>query len=144
MLIRISEGWGSPAAVLKPTLDSPGNDASVGRGNAADRERVVACGALRVYTEELAEVCSLAVDPPLQRAGVGRAVVEQLVADARGLGVHTVFALTLRPDFFGRLGFRVVAKKDFPLKVWADCRNCPKLHACDEIAVAIDLGGRRC
>jgi amino-acid N-acetyltransferase len=32
-----------------------------------------------------------------------------------------------------------VPKETFPLKVWADCRNCPKLHACDEIAVAREL-----
>lgn len=107
---------------------------------AADGEgRVIGCGALRVYTEGLAEICSLAVDRPYQAHGVGRRIVESLVTEARGLELDTVFALTLRPEFFGKLGFRIVAKEEFPLKVWADCRNCPKLHACDEIAVALDL-----
>lgn len=97
---------------------------------------VVGCGALRVYTEGLAEVCSLAVDPRYQGHGVGRGIVERLVDEARALGLTDVFALTLRPEFFEKLGFAVAPKEDFPLKVWADCRSCPKLNACDEIAVA--------
>jgi len=104
-------------------------------------DRVVACGALRVYTEDLAEICSLAVDQPLQGAGIGGRLVGRLVEDARELGVGKVFALTLRPDFFGRLGFSEVPREEFPLKVWADCRSCPKLHACDEIAMALRVGG---
>jgi amino-acid N-acetyltransferase len=32
-----------------------------------------------------------------------------------------------------------VPKELFPVKVWADCRSCPKLHACDETAVARQL-----
>ena len=46
------------------------------------------------------------------------------------------------PIFRHRLGFRTVPKELFPLKVWADCRMCPKLHACDEIAVALELAQR--
>jgi amino-acid N-acetyltransferase len=102
-------------------------------------DRPIGCGALRVYSEDLAEICSLAVDRPYQGFGVGRRLVEHLIADARACGIRTVFALTLSPDFFGRLGFGNVSKADFPAKVWADCRSCPKLHACDEIAVAVDL-----
>jgi amino-acid N-acetyltransferase len=106
-------------------------------------DRVVGCGALRIYNESLAEVCSLAVDPQFQGAGVGRRIVERLVQEARALALDTVFALTLKPDFFARLGFDVVPKENFPLKVWADCRNCPKLHACDEIAVGLEIGPAR-
>lgn len=100
---------------------------------------IIGCGALRVYTEELAEICSLAVDGRYQNAGIGRNIVEQLVCEARALELRRVFALTLKPKFFARLGFETVPKEEFPLKVWADCRNCPKLHACDEIAVALSV-----
>jgi len=105
--------------------------------------RVVGCGALRVYNEDLAEICSLAVDADSHRLGIGRRVVERLVADARDLRLERVFALTLRAEFFSRLGFEVVSKDNFPLKVWADCRSCPKLHACDETAVALEIGSDR-
>lgn len=104
-----------------------------------EKDRVLGCGALRIYNEGLAEVCSLAVDEPYQGMGIGRLIVERLAEEARALELGTVFALTLRPEFFNRLGFKVVAKEEFPLKVWADCRSCPKLHACDEIAVALEV-----
>ena len=42
-------------------------------------------------------------------------------------------------EVFHKPGFRTVPKESFPLKVWADCRSCAKLHACDEIAVARDV-----
>ena len=101
--------------------------------------RVVGCGALRVYSEQLAEISSLAVDEATHGRGVGRQLVERLIEEARALGLKTVFALTLQELFFHRLGFRTVSKELFPLKVWADCRMCPKLHACDEIAVAYEI-----
>lgn len=104
-----------------------------------ESERVLACGSLRIYTEGLAEICSLAVDAPYQGIGIGRMIVERLVEEAGSLAIGKVFALTLELGFFQRLGFHVAPKEDFPLKVWADCRNCPKLHACDEIAMAIDI-----
>ena len=104
-----------------------------------EQDRPIGCGALRVYSESLAEVCSLAVDRRYQGMGIGRLLTERLILEARDLGVATLFALTLSPDFFARLGFQIVSKGDFPAKVWADCRSCPKLHACDEIAVALEL-----
>jgi amino-acid N-acetyltransferase len=100
---------------------------------------IVGCGALRIYSEDLAEVISLAVDETFHGGGIGRKIVEGLLDDARALEIRTVFALTLREGFFHRLGFSTVPKELFPLKVWADCRSCPKLHACDETAVARQL-----
>ncbi|HET8655071.1 MAG TPA: N-acetyltransferase [Longimicrobiaceae bacterium] len=101
--------------------------------------QVLGCGALRVYSEALAEIASLAVDESVQGRGVGRLLVERLLVEARALALSRVFALTLQEDFFHRLGFHTEPKESFPLKVWADCRNCPKLHACDEIAVAREI-----
>jgi amino-acid N-acetyltransferase len=100
-----------------------------------DHGRVVGCGGLRIFSPTLAEVISLAVDPATQGMGLGGRMVQRLVEDAETLGITTVFALTLRDGFFHRLGFRTVPKEMFPAKVWSDCRSCPKLHACDEIAV---------
>ena len=101
--------------------------------------RLVGCGALRVYNESLAEISSLAVDEAFHGLGIGRRLVERLLEEGRALGLKTVFALTLQELFFHRMGFRTVAKETFPLKVWADCRMCSKLHACDETAVAIEF-----
>ena len=101
--------------------------------------RLLGCGGLRIFSPELAEIISLAVSPAAQGLGLGGRIVERLVEDAETLGLTTVFALTLRDGFFHRLGFRTVNKEMFPAKVWADCRNCSKLHACDEIAVSREV-----
>ena len=37
------------------------------------------------------------------------------------------------------MGFSVAEREDLPRKVWTDCVQCPKRHACDEIAVEIEL-----
>lgn len=93
------------------------------------------CGSLHVVWSDLAEIRSLAVDPEAQGFGVGKAIAEQLIADARMLGVPRLFAFTYVPGFFEKLDFRTVPHEDLPLKVFKDCLNCPKFQACDEIAM---------
>jgi len=100
---------------------------------------LVGTGSLKVYSTQLAEVAGLAVRDDQQGRGVGKALVEALLVDARALGLSEVFGLTRKPLFFMRLGFRVAEKEQFPLKVWADCARCPRQHACDEVAVALTL-----
>ena len=98
---------------------------------------IVGTVSLKVYSADLAELAALAVRDDQQGRGVGRALVEAALADARALGLAEVFALTRKPVFFLRLGFRAAEKEQFPLKVWADCARCPRQHACDEVAVAL-------
>jgi amino-acid N-acetyltransferase len=100
---------------------------------------IVGTGSLKIYSAELAEVAALAVRDDQQGKGVGKALVEALLVEARALGLNEVFGLTRKPLFFLRLGFRVVEKEAFPLKVWADCARCPRQHACDEVAVVLTL-----
>ena len=100
---------------------------------------LVGCGSLKVYSTGLAEIAGLAVRDDQQGRGVGKALVEALVVDARALGLNEIFGLTRKPLFFMRLGFRVAEKEQFPLKVWQDCNRCPRQHACDEVAVALTL-----
>ncbi|HYK10458.1 MAG TPA: GNAT family N-acetyltransferase [Gemmatimonadales bacterium] len=100
---------------------------------------VIGCGSLKVYSQTLGEVAGLAVADGWQGAGIGRAIVEGLLEDARELGLSETFALTRKPDFFGRLGFDRTEKTRFPLKVWADCARCPRQSCCDEIAVTLVL-----
>lgn len=100
---------------------------------------VVACGGLHVCWSHLAEIKSLAVDEGCQRQGYGKRIVLSCLDEARELGLKTVFALTYKPEFFARLGFRVVDKATLPHKVWNECIRCPKFQACGEIAVVYDL-----
>lgn len=100
---------------------------------------LVGTASLKIYSTGLAEVAGLAVRDDQQGRGVGRALVEALLVDARAMGLSEVFGLTRKPLFFLRLGFRIAEKEQFPLKVWADCARCPRQHACDEVAVALTL-----
>lgn len=66
---------------------------------------VIGCGALHVMWEDLAEVRTLAVRPDQARHGIGSKILEQLLDNARALGIKRVFCLTFMKDFFGRHGF---------------------------------------
>ena len=100
---------------------------------------VVGCGGLDVYTRESAEIYGLATSPEGSPPGTGKAIVQALVAEARRKKISKLFALTLAPGFFSKLGFETVAHTDLPLKVWKDCVACPKYGNCDEIAMVLDL-----
>jgi amino-acid N-acetyltransferase len=99
------------------------------------RGRVVACAALLIYTSELGEVRSLAVDPEYHKMGLGNQLVNRIEAEARTLGLTKLMALTYVVDFFQRLQFNVVDMSELPEKVWGACINCHKFQNCDEIAV---------
>ncbi len=96
---------------------------------------VVGCCALEIIWSDLAEIKSLAVDGANKEKGIGKMLVTAAIEQAGRLGVPRVFALTLEPDFFEKLGFEVVKKEALPMKVWSDCAKCPKQQNCDEIAV---------
>ena len=102
--------------------------------------RIVGCCGLRLYTAELGEIVALAVSGESHRRGVGRMLVETLLAQANTLGLKRVIALTLQPGFFARLGFNEVDVADYPHKLQADCQNCARRATCNEIAFAYDLG----
>ncbi|HET6385440.1 MAG TPA: N-acetyltransferase [Armatimonadota bacterium] len=101
--------------------------------------QVVACCGLQINLDSLAEIKSLAVSENCQGSGIGTLLVRQCIEEAMQLGVPTVFALTYRPTFFERLGFRQVPKSTLPRKVWGECIRCPKFPDCGEIAVLKDL-----
>lgn len=101
--------------------------------------RIVGCSALHFTWGDMAEVRSLAVDPEAGRRGIGRALVEANIAEARDHGLVQVYAFTYVTEFFSKLGFRVVAHESMPRKVWMDCVNCHKFNCCDEVAMVLDL-----
>ncbi|MEM3030658.1 MAG: N-acetyltransferase [Candidatus Micrarchaeia archaeon] len=102
-------------------------------------EKPVGCCALHIYWKDLGEIRSLAVAPRWQRRGIGSALVRACLQEARRLRLKRVFALTLIPGFFERLGFRRVERNTLPMKIWSDCIRCPKFAECDEVAVVYEL-----
>lgn len=100
---------------------------------------IVGCGGLDQYSDDSAEIYGLATTPGNSHHGTGSAIVQALIEKARMEKITKVFALTLAPGFFAKMGFRTVRHSDLPLKVWKDCVACPKFGNCDEIAMVLDL-----
>lgn len=87
--------------------------------------QVVGCGALHVMWEDLGEVRTLAVLPEWLSRGVGHAIVEQLEADARDLGLTRLFCLTFEVDFFRKHGFESMSEETLDPEVYAELLRSP-------------------
>jgi amino-acid N-acetyltransferase len=104
-------------------------------------ENVIGCAALHIIGwDNLAEIKSLAVEKKHQGKGLGCRLIEAILKEARDLHIKNVFALSYKPKFFKKFGFRVIAKAKLPHKVWAECCNCPKFPNCGEIALIRKIG----
>jgi amino-acid N-acetyltransferase len=101
--------------------------------------QVAAIGALEIFTEDLGEVRSLVVAEEYERRGLGRLMVQRIIAEARQLGLRRLMALTYVPEFFHKLGFVTVSMDTLPEKVWNVCIKCYKYNQCDEVAVLYNL-----
>jgi N-acetylglutamate synthase-like GNAT family acetyltransferase len=96
----------------------------------------IRCGLLmlKYHSQLSAEVYWMGVDPGCHRRGIGRALMEAAVEDARKQGVRYLFVATLHPDdpyepylrtrhFYAAMGFVYVHDEQFP----ADPEN-PMAH----------------
>jgi amino-acid N-acetyltransferase len=93
------------------------------------------CGALHLYGPHLAEVRSIVVKPEAKGQGAGGKILRALLAEAEDQGVTAVCLFTRIPDFFFHFAFRVVDRTTLPDKIYKDCQTCPRLYACDEVAM---------
>jgi amino-acid N-acetyltransferase len=82
---------------------------------------VAGCGSLVALTDTLVEIRSLAIHEDYQGQGIGGKLVLALVEMAREQEYEQVCALTLRSNFFERLGFQVVDRWIISPKVWQAC-----------------------
>ena len=106
---------------------------------ADDQGQIIGCGSNVELTPQLTELRSLAVAPEYRSTGLGKRLVEALIARARSDGYDQICALTLSESFFNRCGFATVDRWSFSSKIWHECIYCPKFDACDEIAVIMNL-----
>jgi len=97
--------------------------------------QIAGCGALHLYGTHLTEIRSIAVDPSQLGKGIGRRLVKALLREAGRHSVSCVCLFTRIPRFFALFGFAVAKREQLPDKIYKDCLGCPKLHACDEIAM---------
>ena len=93
------------------------------------------CGALHLYGPHLAEVRSIVVKPEAKGQGAGGRLLIALLEEADLQGVVSVCLFTRIPDFFFHFGFRLADRTTLPDKIYKDCQACPRLYACDEVAM---------
>ena len=85
---------------------------------------VVGCGALHVLWADLGEVRTVAVDPTVKGRGVGHAIVDRLLDEARELQLERLFVLTFETEFFGRHGFTEIEGTPVTAEVYEEmCRS---------------------
>ncbi len=93
------------------------------------------CGALHLYGPHLAEVRSIVMRPEAKGIGAGAAILRALIAEAAEHQVMSVCLFTRIPGFFEHFGFRIAERDAMPDKIYKDCQTCPRLYACDEVAM---------
>jgi amino-acid N-acetyltransferase len=96
---------------------------------------IIACGALHFYGRHLTEIRSIAVSPKNKGLGAGRVLIEALLDEAEHHKIRCVCLFTRIPDFFAKFGFEYASREVLPDKIYKDCLKCPRLHACDEVAM---------
>lgn len=103
-------------------------------------ERVVGCGELAELSPKVAEVRSLVVADGHRGSGIGRRLLEALIAEALAQRVPRLCAFTHEARPFVRAGFSIVPHTWVPEKIAADCRTCDLFRRCRQYAVVLDLG----
>ncbi|MBU1043789.1 MAG: N-acetyltransferase [Candidatus Omnitrophica bacterium] len=104
-----------------------------------ENDNILGCCALHITWANLAEIRSLIVDESIREKGVGTQLVDACFAEAKQLKVEKVFLLTAKPDFFKKLGFKIIDKAGLPHKIWSDCLNCIQFPDCNEDAMIREI-----
>jgi amino-acid N-acetyltransferase len=103
---------------------------------AINDDKIIGVGALHIYSTNLAEIRSLAVDKNYQKKGIGKKIIQALENEAKQLGINQLLTLTYQKEFFEKIGFNEIPKERVPEhKVWSDCIKCPHFPNCNEISL---------
>ncbi len=77
-------------------------------------DRFMGCVALHVLPHDEAEVLTLAVLPQFKKHGVGSRLMEEVEALAKERKLHSLWAITLSPEYFRRHGYRLIPRLGTP------------------------------
>lgn len=72
---------------------------------------VIGCCSLEIYSQKLAEIRSLVVSSEFRRRGIGSALVETCLNEAKTKDIYQVLSVTNKSNFFGRFGFNTKVNK---------------------------------
>jgi amino-acid N-acetyltransferase len=100
---------------------------------------IVGCAALHVFWKDLAEIKSIAVEEGHQNKGIGKQLIQKCLEEGKALGISRLFVLTYIPEFFERMGFKLIDKDLLPHKIWTECVKCYKFPDCGEVSLVIEI-----
>jgi N-acetylglutamate synthase-like GNAT family acetyltransferase len=106
---------------------------------AVDPASVVGCAELARLGSKLAEVRSLVVADTHRGQGVGKLLLNEIIAMARQHGYAKLSAFAYNPRPFVRLGFSIVPHPWIPEKISTDCHQCVWFRHCEQYAMILDL-----
>ncbi len=139
MTFRLATATGADLAAVRALLEElklPSADVGAGEQHfvvAREGATLVGCVGVEMYGES-ALLRSLAVAPARQRAGLGKALTERAISEARGRGARRAFLLTTTAEAYcRRLGFETIGRESVPpdLAASAQFRSlCPKTAVC--------------
>ncbi len=104
---------------------------------------VVACADLAPLSRRVGEVRSLVVSEHARSLGLGRRILDELIARASAAGFERLCAFTHSPSYFVQLGFSIVPHVWLPEKIETDCRTCAQFRQCGQYAVMLPLARAR-
>ena len=78
-------------------------------------KELIACCALEIYSERLAEIRSLAVARDYQGKGYAKALIERCIKEARKKKVYEVLSVTGAVSLFEKNGFRTFNNEKYAL-----------------------------
>lgn len=103
---------------------------------AKDGDELVGFCALHIHAPDLAEIRSLIVKESHRGQRIGEKLIDNVMIEAKVLGLKKVLSLTYKQLFFERLGFVEIDKESLPEhKIWADCIKCKHFPVCNEVSL---------
>lgn len=106
---------------------------------AVDDVGVVGCVDLAPLSRTVAEVRSLVVSDDARSCGIGRRLIDAVVARAGRAGFERICAFTHAPSYFVQHGFSLVPHDWLPEKIRTDCGSCALFRRCNQYAVVLPL-----
>ena len=96
-------------------------------------------GAACLIVEKIQEVHSIAVHPNYRGKGIGRMLLDSLIADIEGQ--EFLFTRTTSPEFFQKVGF--IRLEDTEKKeLWDDCAVCNRFKNCKQSVLRLEIKKR--
>ena len=115
------------------------NDPSTGSG----QDLVLGCADLAPLSRTVAEVRSLVVSEDARSSGVGRRLIDAVIAGAGRAGFERLCAFTHAPSYFVQLGFSLVPHEWLPEKIRTDCSTCTLFRRCHQYAMVLPLASAK-